>query len=141
MVLPLSVATAPQAGAEAGVQAGVTITVSADSVLLDPTLVQVPVTITCAPMEVHSHQGNAEIRQAVANQLIAFGSGFPEGPIVCDGQPHSNSYLFWVTTSGAPFARGSATVSIPLFLCDASFVCQSGSSGIRITQVRRPSSS
>jgi len=138
-MLPLSVALVPQAGAEAGVQAGVTVTVSANSVLLDPTLVQVPVTITCDPMDVRTNQANAEMRQAVPNQLIAHGSGLAEGPIVCDGQPHSNSYLFWANTSGPPFSRGSATVSIPLVLCDASFVCQSGGSGIRVTQVRRAS--
>jgi hypothetical protein len=52
---------------EANAQTGVTITVGADSVLLDPTLVRVPVQITCDPMDVRLNQGNAELGQAVSS--------------------------------------------------------------------------
>jgi hypothetical protein len=92
--------------------ATVTITVNATGILLDRTLVRVPAEITCAPLEVQSNQGGANLRQAVSGR-IAFGQGFNENPIICDGTSHANSYLVWVdTASPAPFQQGKATVQI-----------------------------
>ena len=134
-LLPLSVLLTPL---PAGADPGVTITVGASGTLLDPTLVRIPVQITCDPMEVATNQGSAELRQAVSKRLIAHGTGFEESQIVCDGVPHPNSYLIWADPSGPPFTKGNATVSISAFLCDATFVCQSGSSGIQTVQLRKP---
>jgi hypothetical protein len=121
----------------AGADPGVTITVGPQATLLDPTLVRVPVQITCDAMEVATNQGSAELRQAVSKQLIAHGTGWEESQILCDGQPHPNSYLIWADPSGPPFTKGTATVSISAFLCDATFACQSGSSGIQSTRLSR----
>jgi len=121
----------------ASAEDSVTITVGADSVLLDPTLVEVPVSITCAPMDVYYNMGSAELRQAVSKQLIAYGRGYEQSPIVCDGQPHANSYLLWADPSGAPFTKGDATVFVGVYLCSPSYYCQSGNSGYQITHIKR----
>jgi hypothetical protein len=134
-LLPISVLLTPL---PAGAEPGVTITVATQGTLLDPTLVRVPVQITCDPMEVATNQGSAELRQAVSKRLIAYGSGFEESQIVCDGLPHPNAYLIWADPSSPPFTKGSATIRISAFLCDATFICQSGSSGIQTVQLRRP---
>ncbi|MEV4313289.1 hypothetical protein [Actinocrispum sp. NPDC049592] len=115
----------------------VTITVNATGILLDRTLVRVPAEITCAPLEVRTNQGGANLRQAVSGR-IAFGQGFNENPIICDGMPHTNSYLVWVdTASPAPFRQGNATIQISAFLCSPTFVCESGGSGIQVIRLRR----
>src|SRR5260370_14527482 len=108
----------------------VTITVGAAATLLDPTLVRVPVEITCTPLVVSFDQGSgADLRQAVSGR-IAFGTGSEESTIICDGTPHPNSYLVWVSTSSpAPFRQGNATVSIGAYLCSATFICESGGAG------------
>src|SRR5215470_13184828 len=92
-LLPVSVVLTPLS---AGAQGGVTVTVGADSVLLDLTLVRVPVEITCQPMVVYYYQSSGQLKQAVSKQLIATGTSYNlEDPIVCDGLPHPNSDLFW----------------------------------------------
>ncbi|OXM45394.1 hypothetical protein CFP75_31085 [Amycolatopsis alba DSM 44262] len=115
----------------------VTITVGKAANLLDPTLVRVPVALTCPSMEVATNQGGASLRQAVSGR-IAFGSGRPEKPVVCDGTPHPNSYLIWVdTTSPAPFRVGNATAMISAYLCSPTFTCVSGGSGVQVIRVKR----
>ena len=115
----------------------VTITVGATGALLDPTLVRVPANITCATLEVATNQGSATLKQAVYGR-IAFGSGYAEKPVICDGTPHANSYLIWVdSTSRAPFRQGSATVQISAYLCSPTFTCESGGSGIQIVHLKR----
>lgn len=115
----------------------VTITPGPEGFLLDATLVRVPVEITCAPMEVEFNQGSAELRQAVSKDAIAVGRGFEDSRIVCDGTPHTNSYSLWAEPSGPPFEKGDATVDISAFLCDPSFSCQSGGSGIQVIRLRK----
>lgn len=134
ILLSIPVLLAPPS---ASAEDSVTITIGAESLLLDSTLIEVPVQITCAPMDFSFNMGNSELRQAVSKQLIAHGIGNAQDPFVCDGQPHQNSYLFWADSSGPPFAKGDATVTVNVFLCDSSFVCQSGSSGIQTTSVKR----
>ena len=119
---------------QASAETGVTITVGATSTLLDPTLVIVPVQITCDPMDVDYNQGYAELRQAVSKRLIAHGVGYPQDLIVCDGLPHENPYQFWADPSGPPFSKGDATVTINVYLCGSGF-CQSGSSGVQVTRL------
>lgn len=115
----------------------VTITVGTTGTLLDPTLVRIPVKITCAPLEVGSNQGAANLRQAVAGR-VAFGQGYNQNPIICDGTPHANSYLVWVdTASPAPFHQGNATVQVSAYLCSPTFVCQSGGSGIQVIRLTK----
>jgi len=122
----------------AAAQTGVTVTIGADSVLLDPTLIRVPVQISCDPMDIWTDMGStAELRQAVSRQRIAHGTGVRESEIVCDGALHANAYLFWADPAGPPFSTGTATVSIRVNLCDQSFNCQDGRSGIQITRVQR----
>ncbi len=121
--------------------ASLTITVGVTGTLLDPTLVRVPTEFTCAPMDVGTNQGSASLRQAVSGK-VAFGSGFPQDPIVCDGTPHAVRYLIWVdTASPAPFRRGNATVQIGAFLCPPAPTptssCQSGSSGIQVLGLKK----
>ncbi len=115
------------------------ITVSPTATLLDPTLVQISVQITCAPMEVDYNQGRAELRQASGGR-IAFGDGFEDSTIICDGTPHPNSYLVWVdTASAAPFRTGTATVRVSVYLCSPVPVsCQSGGSGFTVIRIVRP---
>lgn len=135
VALPVSLVMVPLS-AEA--QTGVTVTIGADSVLLDPTLIRVPVQISCEPMDVRTDMGStSELRQAVSRLRIAHGTGVRENEVVCDGTVHANSYLFWADPSGPPFGAGTATVSIRVNLCDQSFNCQDGSSGIQVTRVQR----
>jgi hypothetical protein len=115
---------------------GVTITVAAEGILLDPTMVRVPVEISCAPMEVSYNMGYAQLQQAVSKQLIAHGQGWEENAIVCDGMAHPNSYLIWADTSGPPFEKGDATFGASAYLCGPSG-CQSGGSGIQIIRLTR----
>ena len=115
---------------------GVTITVGAEGILLDPTLVRIPVEISCAPMEVSYNMGYAQLEQAVSKQLIAHGQGWEENAIVCDGTAHPNSYLIWADTSSQPFEKGDATFQASAYLC-GSAGCQSGGSGIQIVRLRR----
>jgi hypothetical protein len=142
LALSLPVAVMTLAPVAAGADPGtLTITVGATGTLLDPTLVRVPAELTCAPMEIGSNQGSASLRQAVSGR-VAFGSGFPENPMVCDGTPHAVSYLIWVdTASPAPFRRGDATVQIGAFLCPPAPTpiadCQSGSSGVQVIRLKR----
>lgn len=138
--LPVVVMALAPTVAEAA-PASLTITVGVTGTLLDPTLVRVPTEFTCAPMEVGTNQGSASLRQAVSGR-VAFGSGMPEGTVVCDGTPHAVSYLIWVDTgSPAPFRRGNATVQINAFLCPPpptpGSACQSGSSGIQVIRLTR----
>lgn len=115
----------------------VTITVGATGELLDRTLVRVPVEITCSPLEVYLNQGYADLRQAVSGQ-VAFGQGWEESPITCDGTAHANSYLVWVdTASPAPFRQGDATVRVSAYLCSPTFVCESGGSGVQVIRLKR----
>jgi hypothetical protein len=117
--------------------AEVTVTVGATGTLLDRTLVVVPVEITCAPMEVAYNQGSAQLRQAVSGQ-VAYGQGWPDSPITCDGAPHANSYRIWVdAASPAPFRQGDATVVVGAYLCSPTFVCQSGSSGPQVIRLKK----
>lgn len=88
-LLPVAVITLAPVAADADA-ALLTITVGAAGTLLDPTLVRVPAELTCVPMEIGSNQGSASLRQAVSGK-IAFGSGFPKNPFVCDGTPHATS--------------------------------------------------
>lgn len=140
--LPVAVMALAPMAAEADA-ASLTITVGPTGTLLDPTLVRVPTEFICAPMEVATNQGSASLRQAVSGR-IAFGSGFPETPVVCDGTSHAINYLIWVdTASPSPFARGNATVQINAFLCPPAptptSACQSDSSGVQVIQLtRRP---
>jgi hypothetical protein len=134
--LPVAVVAMTPMAAHADT-AMVTITVGETGKLLDPTLVRVPVTITCAPLVVATDQGGANLKQAVP-QGIAFGSGFEEHTITCDGTSHPNSYLIWVNTaSPGGFQPGSATVQVSAFLCSATFTCQSGASAIQVIRLRR----
>jgi hypothetical protein len=89
--------------------AAVTVTVGATGTLLNRTLVRVPVEISCAPLVVQYEQGHAELRQAVSGR-VAFGSGWRESPIICDGAPHANTYLIWVDR---PVTRRSAQATPP----------------------------
>jgi hypothetical protein len=139
VLVPLGAVLALVPSVAVAAEPGVAITVGA-GVLLDPTLVRIPIQVTCQPMTVETNQGRADLRQAVSGR-IAFGEGWEETPIVCDGAPHPNSYLVWVdTASAAPFRAGTATVQISAFLCSGAptFECQSGGSGIKVIDVRRP---
>jgi hypothetical protein len=134
--LPVAVATLLPVTAHAE-DAPVTITVSASGTLLDRTLARIPVQITCAPLDVRLNQGSASLRQAVSGR-VAFGQGWEESPIICDGTPHANSYLVWVdTTSPAPFRQGNASVQVFAYLCSPTFVCQSGGSGVQTIRLKR----
>jgi hypothetical protein len=118
----------------------VTITVAATAKLLDPTLVRVPATITCAPLDVYTDQGGAELKQAVVGR-IAYGQGWREQPIVCDGKPHANNFLIWVdTASPAPFRQGNATVQASAYLCPPpptpNDACESGGSGVQVIRLK-----
>jgi hypothetical protein len=137
-VLGLLLVSAVLTPLNAGAQSDVTFTIGADSVLLDPTLVQVPVEITCQPMDVVTFLAGGQLKQALSKHLIATGSGRLEGStVVCDGLPHPNSYLFWVDFGSPSFTKGDATVFVTAFLCDQ-ISCQSGSSGIEITRINKP---
>lgn len=121
--------------------APLTITVGSVAVLPDPTLVDVPARLACAPMVVGSSQTSASLRQAVSGR-VAFGSGSPRDPIVCDGTPHTVTFQVWVDTSSpTPFRPGDATVQISAFLCPPTpapiSACQSGSSGIQVIRVTK----
>jgi hypothetical protein len=116
---------------------GVITTVGAEGILLDPTLIRVPVEISCAPMEVsYDMGGHAQLEQAVSKRLIAHGQGWEENAIVCDGTAHPNTYLIWADTTSPPFEKGDATAWINAYLCGPTG-CQSGGSGTQITQLTR----
>jgi hypothetical protein len=119
------------------------LTIGPEALLLDPTLVRVPVEITCGPMEVYDTYGWAELKQAVSKQEVAWGDGWIDSQPVCDGTPHPNSYL--ITSggilngqpSGPPFEKGDATIIAVLELCDPTWSCQrlgSGPQVIRLTK-------
>src|SRR6266536_2324269 len=132
-LLPVAMLTLAPMVAEAE-PASFPITVGKTGALLDPTLVRVPTEFTCAPMEVDFPQVGAQLKQAVSGK-VAFGSGYTDDPIICDGTPHTVDFLIWVdTASPAPFRRGNATVLVGAFLCPPAptptDACQSGSSGI-----------
>jgi hypothetical protein len=113
----------------------VTITVGATGTLQSRIVATVPVRITCGPLEVSVVQESATIEQA-AGTAIAHGSGFSDQPVVCDGTAQPNTFTFLADPSGPPFHGGNAAVSISLFICDPSFVCVSGSSGVQIVRLR-----
>lgn len=137
--LPVAVMTAAPGDAHAD-PPKVTITLAATAQLLDPTLVRVPATITCAPLDVYTDQGGARLEQAVSGR-IAYGQGWRELPIVCDGKPHANSFVIWVdTASPAPFRRGNASVEASAYLCPqpptSNDACESGGSGIQVVRLK-----
>lgn len=139
LAVPLAVGAAVPPAAHAD-DTTLTIAVAPTATLLDPTLVRVPVRITCAPITVGSDQGSAQLRQSVPSG-IAFGQGFREQAIVCDGRAHANSYLIWIDT-GSPggFAPGNATVQVSEFLCPppptSTTSCDSGGSGIQVIRLQ-----
>lgn len=138
--LPTTVMTVAPMTAHAD-DSTVTITVGATGTLLDPTLVRIPVKITCGPLEVSTNQGHADLRQGVSGR-VAFGQGWEETSIICDGTPHANSYLVWVdTASPASFRQGNATVQISVFLCPEAptpiDLCESGGSGVQVVRLKK----
>lgn len=123
---------------DANAEPSVTVAVGAQGTLLDPTVVVVPVEITCAGIDVTDSFGEAALLQAVSKRQIAYGGGTIQSQVVCDGTPHPNSYLIWADPSYAPFIKGDASVSASVVACDATFTCASGNSGVQIIRLRRP---
>lgn len=122
----------------AAAQSEVTITVGATGTLQSRILVTVPVQITCSPIEVALGDTGGSIEQA-AGREIAHGGGAADLPItaiVCDGTPHPASFTFLADFDSPPFHGGDAVVIVGVTLCDANFVCESGSSGPQIVKLR-----
>jgi len=119
---------------------GVTLAVGSTAQLVAGVEVDVPITVNCAPLPPPSSSGMSSfvIEEAVG-ESIAFGSGIPP-PLTCDGTDHSAVVKVIANTSGPPFRRGKAVVTIAVVqLCENSppFACESASVGPQTITIKR----
>jgi len=88
-------------------------------------------------MEIALGDTGGNIRQAAGRQ-IAHGDGGVDQPvtwIVCDGTPHSTSFVYAADFDSPPFHGGDAVITASVFLCDVNFVCQSGESSLQTVKL------
>ena len=107
--------------------AATTISVG-DAALLVKVVAQVPVTLTCGPLDAFAVGGDVTIQQA-SNKAIAHGeggffTGTPIGqignrsPIVCDGTVQHVTVSISADNSGPPFKKGTAVVTADMSVAD-----------------------
>jgi hypothetical protein len=129
------------AGASA---AGMTLTVGTTAHLVAGVEVDVPITLSCAPLPPPSFgtvfdMSSVRVEEAVGKS-IAHGEGFiPTVP--CDGASHTATAAVIADTSSPPFKRGQAVVTSAFAeLCvntSTGGVCDSASSGPTTIAIKR----
>ena len=123
-----AVAAACLAGTAVSSAAAATTISVGNATLLGGVVAEVPVTLTCGPLDAFTVSGSVTIQQA-RNKAIAHGqSFFFTGPaigqvgtpsvIVCDGTPQHLTVSVSADNSGPPFKNGTAVVTAAVQVVD-----------------------
>ena len=121
-------AAACLAGIVAGSASAATTIAVGDATLIGKVVAQVPVTVSCGPLDPFAVSGTVTVQQA-RNKQIAHGQAFYSAgqqfagfgtpvPIVCDGTAQRFMVAVSADTSGPPFKNGTAVATASVALSD-----------------------
>jgi hypothetical protein len=121
-------AAACLAGIVAGSASAATTVAVGDATLIGKVVAQVPVTVSCGPLDPFAVSGTVTVQQA-RNKQIAHGQAFYSAgqqfagfgtpvPIVCDGTAQRFMVAVSADTSGPPFKTGTAVAAASVTLSD-----------------------